>query len=154
MYINSAQGIAKNYIHFNCFYLCCKLCLWAQGLMQARKQLQRILGHHPKTLVLLGTEPYTILLMATRYHVSSTVTSSLRHKPSNFRSSLAKYFAQKDVLMISLSSGESDLLGGLPGRGKSPLLCEESPKSAAVSSCTSLPRNHSPTTILLPVHEN
>ncbi|XP_019780752.1 uncharacterized protein [Tursiops truncatus] len=40
--------------------------------MQTRKQLQRILGHHPKTLVLLGTEPYAIFLTATRHHVSST----------------------------------------------------------------------------------
>lgn len=70
LYISSGWGTAKNCLPCSCFHLCCKLCL---GLMQSRKQLPSILGHHPKTLVLLGIEPYAIFLTATRYHqLSST----------------------------------------------------------------------------------
>lgn len=70
MCISSGWGTAKNCLPCSCFHLCCKLCL---RLMQSRKQLPSILGYHPKTLVLLGTEPYTIFLTATRYHqLSST----------------------------------------------------------------------------------
>lgn len=71
MYINNSWEAVTVCIHFSCFHLCYRLCLRAHRLMKTRKQGQRILGHHPRTLILLGTEPY-MFLMTPKYRLSST----------------------------------------------------------------------------------
>lgn len=127
-YINSTWEAATTYIHFSCFHLCCKRCLRAHRLTKTRKPIQRILGHHPTTLILLGTEPYTIFdgsKISTQFH-QSQIPWGIR--PSNVRSHLGKHFAQKDGFISSLSSGASHLLGGLPGRCNCPMISPSIPQ--------------------------
>ena len=120
--------------------------------MQSRKQLQRVPGHHPNTLVLLGTEPYTIFLIATRYQLSSTSHKfpkawDLLNIEVVYESILQRMMQKEND---SFPSGESDVLGGLSGRYKYPVAFWNIHKYAALSSMCQQPRNHWPTTILGP----